>query len=472
MSERSHSTARRVAARAALALVLMQIVCLVTAATARDPAAASSPPPRGALTLLTGPGGCVGSPCTHLRGATALVRIAVSPDGRNLYLSGQAGGLSILARDGRTGRMHQLVGRSGCFRRDGRQGCALLRTLTDPVGLTVSPDGRDVYVTTTHGVLGFARNRQTGVLRPLTGGGRCVDATLPGCRPMRGLPAPTELIASGNGTLYVAGSVPHAGGAATGALVVLSRNPATGALSQHAGRAGCFDAVATPGCSNVPCLDTLPALAPARDRRHLYVGSTDSLDIEATGSGALATFASSPATGALSYIGCVTTVNAISSVVPERGGTGVLVDTMYANRGTGRAEATIDLFAPGPGGLLTRVRRAACAQARGCQIPIDFDSSVLALTPRGDTLYYAAFFSGIAALRVGSHRLSALPGRAACVVARRNFMPLAPCTRAGQVVANDIAVSPDGHNLYVGFIGNSRVRDFYGGGIEAFTIRR
>jgi hypothetical protein len=41
----------------------------------------------------------VGSPCTHLRGATALVRIAVSPDGRNLYLSGQAGGLSILARD-------------------------------------------------------------------------------------------------------------------------------------------------------------------------------------------------------------------------------------------------------------------------------------------------------------------------------------------------------------------------------------
>ena len=472
ISEGSHPPARRAAARVVLALALTQVACLVTVIVARDAAAASPPPPRGALTLLTGPGGCVGSPCTRLRGATALVRIAVSPDGRNLYLSGQAGGLSVLARDGHTGRIHQLAGRGGCFRRDGRQGCGLLRTLIDPAGLTVSPDGRDVYVTTTHGVLGFARNRQTGALRPLTGAGRCVDATLLGCRPLRGLRAPTELTASGNGALYVAGSVPHSRAPATGALAVLSRSPATGALSQHAGPTGCFDDVATPGCMTAPCLDTLPALAPARDRRHLYVGSTDSLDIESTGAGALATFASSPATGALTYIGCVTTINAISSVVPQRSGTGVFVDTMYGNRGNGRAEATIDLFAPGPRGLLTRVRRVACAQTSRCQIPIDFDSSVLALTPRGDTLYYAAFFSGIAAMRVGAHRLRALPGRAACVIARRNFMPLAPCARAGQVVANDIALSPDGRNLYVGFIGNSRVGNFYGGGIEAFTIRR
>lgn len=155
ISEGSHPPARRAAARAALAFALTQVACLVTVTMARDAAAASPPPPRGALTLLTGPGGCVGSPFTRLRGATALVRIAVSPDGRNLYLSGQAGGLSILARDGRTGRIYQLAGRGGCFRRDARQGCGLLRTLTDPAGLTVTPDGRDVYVTTTQGVLGL-----------------------------------------------------------------------------------------------------------------------------------------------------------------------------------------------------------------------------------------------------------------------------------------------------------------------------
>jgi hypothetical protein len=217
----------------------------------------------------------------------------------------------------------------------------------------------------------------------------------------------------------------------------------------------------------------LPALAPARDNRHLYVGSTDSLDIEATGPGALATFASSPATGALTYIGCVTTVNAISSIVPEHSGTGVLVDTLFGNRGTGQAEATIDLFAPGAGGLLTRVRSVACSPPPGCQIPIDLESSVLALTPRGDTLYYAAFFSGIAALRVGSHGLSALPGGAACVVARRHFMPPPRCVRAGQEIGDGMAVSPDGRNLYVGFIGNSSPGgNFYGGGVETFTIRR
>jgi hypothetical protein len=71
-----------------VALALAQVACLVAGTMARDAAAASPPPPRGALTLLRGPGGCVGSPCTRLRGATALVRIAVSPDGRNLYLSG------------------------------------------------------------------------------------------------------------------------------------------------------------------------------------------------------------------------------------------------------------------------------------------------------------------------------------------------------------------------------------------------
>jgi len=110
----------------------------------------------------------------------------------------------------------------------------------------VTPDGRNVYLTTAYGVLGFARNRRTGALRPLAGAGGCVDAIRSGCRPLHGLRAPSELAASGNGTLYVAGSVPHAGAPATGALAVLSRTAAGGALAQQTGPTGCFDDVTTP----------------------------------------------------------------------------------------------------------------------------------------------------------------------------------------------------------------------------------
>jgi len=165
-------------------------------------------------------------------------------------------------------------------------------------------------------------------------------------------------------------------------------------------------------------------------------------------------------------------VNAISSLAPERHGTGVLAATQYGNRTTGRAAATIDLFAPRPDGLLTRVRRLACAHAPGCQIPLNFNSAVLALTPDGDTLYYAAFYSGLAALRVRPHRLTTLPGHAACIVARGHYMPPLRCARAGHEIANDMAISPDGRNLYVGFIGTSPRGNFYSGGIETFTIRR
>lgn len=112
--------------------------------------------------------------------------------------------------------------------------------------MIVTPDGRNVYLTTAHGVLGFARNRRTGALRPLAGAGGCVDAIRSGCRPLHGLRAPSELAASGNGTLYVAGSVPHAGAPATGALAVLSRTAAGGALAQQTGPTGCFDDVTTP----------------------------------------------------------------------------------------------------------------------------------------------------------------------------------------------------------------------------------
>jgi hypothetical protein len=56
-------------------------------------AAGLTHPPRGALSLLTGPGACLGPGCARLRGPSGSARIAISSDGRNVYLAGHLGGL-------------------------------------------------------------------------------------------------------------------------------------------------------------------------------------------------------------------------------------------------------------------------------------------------------------------------------------------------------------------------------------------
>jgi hypothetical protein len=50
-------------------------------------------------------------------------------------------------------------------------------------------------------------------------------------------------------------------------------------------------------------------------------------------------------------------------------------------------------------------------------------------------------------------------------------MPPARCAQTGQDIGIDLAVSPDGRNLYVGTLGDSS-SDYYAGGIEAFSITR
>jgi DNA-binding beta-propeller fold protein YncE len=73
--------------------------------------------------------------------------VALSPDGRNLYtVSSKVNTLSAIARDQVSGRLTQLPGRFGCFIRAGGFGCPEGRGLTVAVAVAVSPDGRSVYV--------------------------------------------------------------------------------------------------------------------------------------------------------------------------------------------------------------------------------------------------------------------------------------------------------------------------------------
>jgi DNA-binding beta-propeller fold protein YncE len=114
----------------------------------------------GVLTQDLSRRGCIsqsggGGLCMVGRGLDEVWGIALSPDGRNLYaVSSKVNMLSAIARDQVSGRLTQLPGRFACFIRAGGFGCPEGRGLTVAVAVTVSPDGRNVYVASEDTYLG------------------------------------------------------------------------------------------------------------------------------------------------------------------------------------------------------------------------------------------------------------------------------------------------------------------------------
>jgi DNA-binding beta-propeller fold protein YncE len=107
--------------------------------------------------------------------------VAVSPDNRNVYVAAyRSDAVAIFDRDPRSGSLEQKSGRAGCVARDHRS-CAEAKLLTGPEAVTVSPDGRNVYVATdpNNAVLVFDRDRSSGALRLKRGQDTCVSVDGP-----------------------------------------------------------------------------------------------------------------------------------------------------------------------------------------------------------------------------------------------------------------------------------------------------
>jgi 6-phosphogluconolactonase (cycloisomerase 2 family) len=290
-------------------------------------------PSNGRLTQLPGSRGCFTSQpghkgCARVRGLVWAFWVAVSPDGRNVYASGGIGNsIAVFSRRQSDGALTQLAGPAGCvrnrkggttqggppaFARDPasgaltplpngcvsqapKPGCGPATTLAGATDLAMSRDGRFLYATAFKGdaVVGFARDPQTGLLTQLPAPGGCLAATAtPACASGRGLKGAYNLAFSPNGRhLYVAS---RSGG---GALAALTVDPATGALSQATGRAGCVAAHGSHGCAAARGLAGARGVAVSPDGRTVYAGSfTDS---------ALTTFSRTPSTGALRQTGCL-----------------------------------------------------------------------------------------------------------------------------------------------------------------------
>ena len=224
------------------------------------PAAASALPPFGGLTQLPGAAGCI-TPngdqegytitggCTDLRGAeingfSSMRRATVSPDGKHVYTVARSGFLLAFERDPVSGALTEIAGTGGCKSNAAATGCeAVPNRLGGVNGVAVSPDGDHVYTTgrDSSAVAGWIRDENAGTLTPIDAAetGECVAEFGAGdCSDGRGLVSPSFVVVSPDGNrVYVAAGEE---GKSSDAVAIFNRNPATGALTQPAGTAGCI----------------------------------------------------------------------------------------------------------------------------------------------------------------------------------------------------------------------------------------
>lgn len=225
--------------------------------------------PDGTLTQKPAMAGCISEtgagPCADGSGMFAAASLAVSPDGRNVYLGGRASyAVNVFARAA-DGSLTQIPGQTQCDADTGF--CA-------PTSLTVSPDGENIYMTSfaymlerqAGAIVGFDR-ASDGTLTQLPGPTGCLSASArPPCAFGSALFGAWDATVSPDGmSVYVA---------ATGNGLALFDRAPDGSLTQRPPAAGCISPVFY--CE--PARGTLGAAqtAVSPDGTNVYLAAADS----------------------------------------------------------------------------------------------------------------------------------------------------------------------------------------------------
>ena len=129
-------------------------------------------------------------------GSTARLGVAVSPDGKSVYVASTLSDAVVrLNRNTTTGAISQPAGSAGCISETGAGPCADGHALDGAHGVAVSPDGKSVYVAScdSDAVARLNRNTTTGAITQPAGTAGCISETGSGpCADGHGLDAPTR----------------------------------------------------------------------------------------------------------------------------------------------------------------------------------------------------------------------------------------------------------------------------------------
>lgn len=443
-------SARKSATRRAAALLTLAAVLLFA------PAAWAL----GELEQKQGAAGCVsetgtGGSCQDgiaLDGADGL---AVSPDGRNVYVASiESAAVAVFDRDPDTGALTQKPGIAGCISDDGSGGgCQDGAALRNVRRLAVSGDGKNVYAASagSGAVAVFDRDRETGALTQKPGTAGCIsdDGSDGGCQDGTALTDAYGVAVSADGeNVYVTS-------AGSDAVVVLDRDPETGALSQKPGTAGCISDDGSDGCQNGTALETPADIELDPHGENVYV-------VAAT-SGAVAIFDRDPATGALAQKRgsqrCVsetgsggacedgTALGGAIGVAASSDGRSVYVasDVSDAVAVFDRDPATGALSQkPGTAGCISETGTSGCRDGTALHFAYD-----VATSPDGESVYVSSFSGAVAVFDrdPATGALSQEQSAAGCV----SETGTGGACQDGTALegAASVAPSPDGSSLYV-----------------------
>jgi DNA-binding beta-propeller fold protein YncE len=403
--------------------------------------------------------------------------IAISPDGRNVYVAASASdSIAVFDRSRATGALTQPKGKGGCVasvlgHAKGADGCGLALGLNGPNSVAVSPDGKNVYATTRGGasVIAFHRNRLTGQLRqlPPSASGCISGLPIPGCTAGRGLKWPDVVVVSPDGKNVYVGDFAGSG------VTSFSRAGKAGALTQLSGTAGCITEAGAEGCAKGTNLNQVEGLAINPGGTAVYTA--------AAGSSAITFLTRDASTGALTQTGCVTSAavegcslgyefDGINALAFSPDGSDVYATSLISNslttfqrllggvgfsqppgpdrsmpkeKGPGKETVPAAEGTPSPDGCAVFMRSPGCGFARAMQAPEGLDVS-----PDGTSVYVAAFQTG--AIDVFDRDpetgvVTQKSGERGCL-APAKVRGCSPGRALGG--AGSIVVSPDGKNVY------------------------
>jgi DNA-binding beta-propeller fold protein YncE len=256
----------------------------------------------GALTQLGNGRGCIADSatpgCTTGRALDGPDIVAVSPDGKSVYVGAFAGSaLAVFSRNPSTGALTQPSDATGCFVNTPTSGCTTALALGSPEGVTVSGDGENVYVAApgSDALDTFARNTSNGTLTQATNGSGCISSSaLAGCTPGVQMGGADAVVVSPNdGDVYVTSLVSN--------TVTTFTRTSTGQPVQLTGTSACDINVLAVGCSLARQLNGAEGLAVSPDDANLYAVAYTSgaLDVFNRNSGSGAVIQKSRAPGCL-----------------------------------------------------------------------------------------------------------------------------------------------------------------------------
>jgi DNA-binding beta-propeller fold protein YncE len=241
----------------------------------------------GAITQPAGTAGCIShtgaGPCADGHALEEPWSVTVSPDGKSVYATSRnngpedsAGAVVRLIRNPATGAISQPAGTAGCISSpqvgsadSSWTGCAEGHAVSEG-GVTVSPDGKSVYVASYSwsAVARLIRNTTTGAISQPAGAVGCISETGAGlCADGHVLDGALSVAVSPDGkSIYTASYF-------SDAVARLNRNTTSGAITQPAGTAGCISQTGAGPCADGHGLDGALSVTVSANGKSTYVAS-------------------------------------------------------------------------------------------------------------------------------------------------------------------------------------------------------